>query len=66
MSITHTQATIAMAQCMTQGDAIDFIDQHVTVDDLTEWIEQFTPEKPRFTVHGYVPEVPQDEEQSPD
>jgi hypothetical protein len=58
MSISHTQASIAMAQCMTQSDAIDFIDQHVTIEDLTEWIEEFSPkEMPTFTVHGVVPEV---------
>jgi hypothetical protein len=58
MSITHTQAIIATAQCMTDGDAIDFIDTHVTVGDLMEWIEEFTPkEMPCFTVHGAVPEV---------
>jgi hypothetical protein len=43
---------------MSQSDAIDFIDQHVTVEDLTEWIEEFSPaEMPTFTVHGAVPEV---------
>lgn len=58
MSITHTQAIIATAQCMTDGDALDFIDRHVTADDLMEWIEEFKPrEMPIFTVHGVVPEV---------
>ena len=62
MSINHTQAVIATAQCMTDTDAIDFIDQHVTVDDLMEWIEEFSPkEMPTFTVHGVVPEVNDEE-----
>jgi len=60
MSITHTQAIIATAQCMTDGDAIDFIDQHITADDLMEWIEAYSPaEMPIF--HTSIPKGYDDE-----
>lgn len=58
MSLTHTQSIIATAQCMTDTDAIDFITEYVSVDDLVEWIEDSSSaEMPTFCVHGFVPKV---------
>jgi hypothetical protein len=58
MSISHTATIVATAQCMTDSDAIDFIDEHVSVSDLMEWIEEMSPkEMPTFCVHGGIKEV---------
>jgi hypothetical protein len=62
MSVPHTSLILATAQCMTNQDAIDFIDEHITEDDLAEWIEEFSPtEMPAFVVHGAVVEVNDEE-----
>ena len=54
MSIDHTRTIIAAAQCMSDGDAIDFIDKHVTIEDIAAWVENMEPERktPLFSLYG--------------